>query len=233
MNILNHLAIIMDGNGRWAKAQGKPRSFGHEKGAKVLLDSAVWGKKLGIKTITYYVFSTENWKRSEKEINFLFKLPIKFFDKYFQEFINEGIKVNIIGDRKPLPDKLNKKLDEVIELTKNNDKITVNLALNYGGQDEIVNATKVIAAKVQAGELNVEDINKDNFAQGLYFNEKIDLVIRTSGEFRLSNFLLWQIAYAEVSILDCNWPDFSEQDLVDAYNWYTKRERRFGGVISE
>lgn len=233
MKKLNHLAIIMDGNGRYAKKRNMPRSFGHEKGAKILLESAKWGKQLGINMITYYVFSTENWKRSEKEISFLFKLPILFFDKYFNDFINEGIKVNIIGDRDQLPDKLNKKLDEVVELTKDNDKITVNLAINYGGRREITTAVKKISEEVSVGKIGVSKITEDTIAKYLYLENDVDLVIRTSGEMRISNFLLWQIAYSELYVTDCLWPDFSFEEMNKAVEQFLKRDRRFGGVKDE
>lgn len=230
MKKLKNIAIIMDGNGRWAKNQGKSRSYGHEKGSKILLECAKWAKEHEVESITYYAFSTENWKRSEKEINFLFKLPIRFFDKYFQEFIDEGICVKIIGNRKMLPKKLNDKLDEVENLTKNNTNILVNLAINYGSRDEIIFATKKIAQKLKSDEITLEDINEDLFSKNLYYGNDIDLVIRTGGEYRVSNFLLWQIAYSELYINEKYWPDFNKEDLKTAINWYKNRNRRFGAV---
>lgn len=233
MNKLKHLAIIMDGNGRWAQSRLKPRSFGHEKGAKVLLQCAKWAKAHDIETLTYYAFSSENWKRSEKEVTFLFKLPILFFNKYIKEFINEGIKVTIVGDRTQLPQTLNDKLDEVERLTKDNTKIHVNLAINYGARLEILNAVKQIATNVQNAKLSVDDITVDDITNNLYVPNDVDLLLRTGSEFRVSNFLLWQIAYSELFVSDVLWPDFSQADLDDAINWYYKRERRFGGVLSE
>lgn len=233
MNKLKHLAIIMDGNGRWAKNQGKNRSFGHEKGSKVLLNCAKWAKKHDIKILTYYAFSSENWKRSEKEISFLFKLPIMFFNKYIKEFISEGIKVNIVGDRSQLPNNLNKKLDEVESITKNNTEIIVNLAINYGSRPEILQATKMIAQQVKDHKIEPNEIDINMITNNLYVKEDVDLLIRTGGEFRVSNFLLWQIAYSEIFVTEQLWPDFNEESLNNAINWYNLRERRFGAVKSE
>ena len=221
-NMPKHIAIIMDGNRRWARVQGKPASFGHKAGAKTLENIVRYANKIGLKYITVYAFSTENWKRTEEEVSYL--------DDYSKRADSENIKVKVLGDITALSQGMQKSIINCMERTKNNTGITFNIALNYGGRDEIVRAVKKIAQKVEYKELKVEDINEDMISQNLYTagEPDPDLVIRTSGEIRLSNFLPWQVVYSEFLFVDKNWPDFSEADLDEAIIEYQKRTRKFG-----
>lgn len=231
-NIPTHIGIIMDGNGRWAKRRGLPRSAGHAAGAKTLDHITRCAEKLGVKYVTVYAFSTENWKRPKDEVESLMKLMISYLDDYKRVLGGENIRIRIIGKRDELSDEINKKIDIVEENTKDNDKITLVIAVNYGGREELVNATKKICSDAIQGKISVDDISEDMINDNLYtsFMPDPDLIIRPSGELRLSNFLMWQSAYSEFWFSDICWPDFTEKDLHRAIIDYQNRNRRFGGV---
>lgn len=229
-NLPQHIAIIMDGNRRWAKNKGLPVSLGHKEGAKTLEKIVRYANKIGIKYITVYAFSTENWKRSEEEVSTLMNLMQNYLDDYSKRADSENIRVKIIGSKLGLSEKMIDKIEKCMERTKDNTGITFNIALNYGGRDEIVNAVKDIAQKVKNNELNIEEINEKLISENLYTQNQPDpdLLIRTSGEIRLSNFLPWQLVYSEFIFIEKNWPDFKEKDLDDAIQIYQKRNRKFG-----
>jgi undecaprenyl diphosphate synthase len=229
-NLPKHLAIIMDGNGRWAKQQGMLRAFGHENGTKSVKKTVETCAKLGIENLTLYAFSTENWNRPKLEVTTLMKLLISSLKKELDTLIKNNIKLNSIGNIEKLPKTAQKELNEVIEKTKNNSRMTLTLALSYGSREEIINAVKNIAAKVKNNIISIDSIDDSILNNHLYTRNlpDVDLVIRTSGEHRISNFLLWQIAYAEFYFTDVLWPDFSEEHLYEAIISYQKRERRFG-----
>ena len=227
-----HIGVIMDGNGRWAKKRHLPRSAGHRAGADTFEKIVKYSDSLGIKAITAYAFSTENWNRPKEEVDNLMALLYDYLQMAEEKFAGKNIRLRVIGDRSALSDKINKAIDHAIEITENNTGIILNMALNYGGRDEIVRATKMAIADVQSGKLSIEDINEDYMTAHMYTADcpPVDLIIRPSGEQRLSNFLLWQSAYAELWYSDINWPDFSEKDLDRAILDYQKRDRRFGKV---
>lgn len=227
-----HIAIILDGNGRWAKKRGLPRTAGHQEGAMNVREITKLCANIGIKALTVYAFSTENWKRPDEEVNFLMKLPIKFFNEFAPELVENNIRLKVIGNVEELPIDLQQKVLEISELTKNNTKMTLTIALNYGSQDEIKQAVQAIATEVKNGQLNVEDINEDVIDQHLMTSDlpPLDLMIRTSGELRISNYLLWQLAYAELYFTSIAWPDFKEEQLYEALLDYQKRNRRFGAL---
>ena len=229
-NLPTHIAIIMDGNRRWAKNKGLPVSLGHKEGAKTLEKIVRYAKSIGIKYITVYAFSTENWKRSEEEVSTLMNLILNYLESYSKRANSENIKVNILGSRQGLSEKMVGLIDKCMERTKNNTGITFNIALNYGGRDEIVKAVKNIAQKVKENEINIEDITEQTISDNLYTQNQPDpdLLIRTSGEIRLSNFLPWQLVYTEFVFVEKNWPDFNEKDLDEAIEIYQKRNRKFG-----
>lgn len=227
----NHVAIIMDGNGRWAQKRGLKRTKGHQKGAEVLkrISEYVYDKK--IKVLSVFAFSTENWKRDKEEVDYLMDLFLKAFKDNFDAVKKKGVKVVFSGLKDKLSDKVVKAMEKMSEETKNNNNGVFNICLNYGGQDEIVNASKKISEDVLNGNLSIDDINKDSFGKYL-FNDlpPIDLLIRTSGEYRISNFMLWQMAYAELYFTDVLWPDFDEKEMDKAIEVFNNRDRRFGGV---
>ena len=229
-NLPKHIAIIMDGNRRWAKAKGLPVALGHKEGAKTLEKIVRYAKKIGIKYITVYAFSTENWKRTEEEVSTLMNLMQSYLDDYSKRADSENIKVNILGSRQELSEKMKNLIEKCMERTKNNTGITFNIALNYGGRDEIVKAVKKISQKVKENEINIEDITEQTISDNLYTQNQPDpdLLIRTSGELRLSNFLPWQLVYTEFVFVEKNWPDFNEHDLDEAIEIYQKRNRKFG-----
>ena len=229
-NLPKHIAIIMDGNRRWAKSKNMPVSFGHKEGAKTLEKIVRYANKIGIKYITVYAFSTENWKRTTEEVIALMNLFQSYLDDYSKRADSENIKVKIIGNRQGLSEKMQKSIEKCMERTKDNTGITFNIALNYGGRDEITNAVKHIAEKIQNKEINIEDITEQMISDNLYTANQPDpdLLIRTSGEIRLSNFLPWQLVYTEFLFVDKNWPDFNEKDLDDAIEVYRSRNRKFG-----
>ncbi len=234
MKQCKHLAIIMDGNGRWAKAQGKKRTAGHLVGADNVRTIAIAANEMGIEYLTIYAFSTENWKRSQDEVEYLMKLPSYFFKKYMQEFIDRGFRIRMIGDLDELPKNTKKVLLEAEELSKDNTGLSLNIAMNYGSQREIVQAVNHYASDVLEGKATL-GIDEDGFASYLYTKDfpPVDLMIRTSGEQRISNYLLWQIAYAELIFVQESWPEFTEDVLKRCLEEYTKRDRRFGGVKDE
>ena len=225
-----HLAIIMDGNGRWAKQQGKQRIFGHEKGAKIVREIIQEASQLGIPYLTLYAFSTENWNRPKLEVEALMHLLSRYLQKEVAIMQKNNIRLNAIGDLESLPSKVRKELYKAMEQTKDNTSTTVSLALAYGGQQELLQMTQQLARKVQQGLLTPEQITPQEIQKALYTQEipPVDLLIRTSGECRISNFLLWQIAYAELYFTDVLWPDFTPEQLHKALLNYQNRERRFG-----
>ena len=229
-NLPKHIAIIMDGNRRWAKKRNLPVALGHKEGAKTLEKIVRYANKIGIKYITVYAFSTENWKRTEEEVNSLMTLFQNYLDDYSKRADSENIKVKIIGSRENLSNKMIDKIEKCMERTKNNTGITFNIALNYGGRDEIIKAIKQISKDVKDGKIEIADINEQTVSDNLYTRgmPDPDLLIRTSGELRLSNFLPWQLVYTEFLFIDKNWPDFTEEDLDNAIIEYEKRTRKFG-----
>jgi undecaprenyl diphosphate synthase len=229
-NIPKHIAIIMDGNGRWAKEKGRLRVFGHENGTKSVRTTVECCAELGIKNLTLYAFSTENWNRPKLEVKTLMQLLISSLKKEMNTMQKNSIRLNAIGNLEHLPTRVRKELLHVIDETKNNSQMTLTLALSYGSRDELVNATKQICEKVKNNIISVESIDEPLINQHLYTQNlpDVDLLIRTSGEKRISNFLLWQIAYAELYFTDVYWPDFTNENLYEAIINYQKRERRFG-----
>lgn len=232
---LNHIAFIMDGNGRWAKKRLLPRTAGHKEGCKRIIEILRACQKLGIKAVSLYAFSTENWNRPQKEIDLLFKYLKEFFDNYIDEFLNKNIKIMVSGDPNKLPAETKDIVLKAVELTKNNDAFTFNICLNYGSRQEIVRATKAIAEDYKNDIISLDEINIDTFKNYLYTNglPEIDLLIRTSGEERLSNFLLYQLAYSEFIFTKTYWPDFKEKDLIECLKQFEQRDRRFGKIIED
>ena len=222
MNQLNHIAFIMDGNGRWGRKKNKGRNYGHIKGVDTVKKVVRSSIKLKIPAITFYVFSSENWKRPKSEINFLFKLIKKYFSKEIQSVISQGIKINIIGDVNKLTPDLKKVLKKTMYLTKKNSKILVNLAINYGSRNEIINAVKKASKKI-----TIKSFQKNLFTNNI---PDPDILIRTGGHKRLSNFMLWQLAYAELFFLKKLWPDFNEKDLKSIIKKFKNTKRNFGAL---
>ena len=229
-NMPRHIGIIMDGNRRWAKAQGKPVSFGHKEGAKTLEKIVRYANKIGLEYITVYAFSTENWKRAEEEVKALMMLLQNYLDDYAKRADTENIRVKILGDISALSSGMQKSIENCMERTKNNTGVTFNIALNYGGRDELVKAMKQIASQIKENKLQIEDITEQLISDNLYTKgePEPDLIIRTSGEKRLSGFLTWQSVYSEILVIDKNWPEFEEKDLDEAIIEYQKRTRKFG-----
>lgn len=225
-----HLAIIMDGNGRWAKKRGFLRTIGHENGTKTVKRTITKCVELGIKYLTLYAFSTENWNRPKLEVDMLMDLLVRSLKKELPTFIENGIALNVIGDLELLPKKAKESLKDVIEKTKENSQMTLTLALSYGSRQELIQAIKEIAIKVKNNLISEDNIDELIINEHLYTHNMpdVDLLIRTSGEQRISNFMLWQIAYAELYFTEVLWPDFSEDDLYQALLSYQNRERRFG-----
>lgn len=231
LKIPNHIGIIVDGNGRWAKERGKIRSLGHKAGFERLEEIIKYAASKGIKYISLFVFSTENFKRSKEEVDYLMNLFTHNFRKMVKKFNKENMKVVFSGRREPLEDRVYNGMQEMTELTKNNTGMVVNFCLNYGGHAEIIDATKKIALEVKDGKLNIEDINDDVFSKYLYHDlPQLDFLIRTSGELRVSNFMLWQMAYAEMYFPSTYFPDFDCNCFDDAILAYNKRDRRFGSI---
>lgn len=229
-NLPKHLAIIMDGNGRWAKQKGFLRAFGHENGTKSVRTVVETSAKLGIENLTLYAFSTENWNRPKLEVDLLMELLINSLKNELKTLQENDIRLNSIGNIDLLPKSARKKLQEVIEYTKSNSRMVLTLALSYGSREELINAVKNISDKVKNNIISIDNIDESIINQHLYTRDlpEVDLLIRTSGEHRISNFLLWQIAYSELYFTDVLWPDFKENDLYEAIISYQKRERRFG-----
>ncbi len=229
-NMPKHIGIIMDGNRRWAKEKGKPVSYGHKEGAKTLEKIVRYANKIGLDYITVYAFSTENWKRAEEEVKSLMILLQNYLDDYAKRADTENIRVKILGDISLLSRGMQKSIQNCMERTKNNTGVTFNIALNYGGRDELIRATRKIAELAKNNEIQLEDISEETIQDNLYTKGQpdLDLLIRTSGEKRLSGFLPWQSTYAEILFIDKNWPDFEEKDLEEAIIEYQKRTRKFG-----
>ena len=229
-NMPKHIAIIMDGNRRWARSKNLDVKFGHKEGAKTLEKIVRYANSIGIKYITVYAFSTENWKRSKEEVGALMLLLQSYIDNFRKKADTENIKINILGSREELSKSLQKSIEETEEKTKNNTGIVFNIAFNYGGRNEIVNAVKNIAKDIKENKIDIEDINEELISNNLYTKNMPDpdLLIRTSGEIRTSNFLPWQLVYSEFVFVSKNWPDFSEEDLLEAIEEYQRRNRKFG-----
>lgn len=231
-NIPKHIAIIMDGNGRWAKKRNLPRTFGHKAGVETVRKILVEARKLGVKYLTLYAFSTENWKRPKDEVGALMKLFIQSLQQEVDELDKNGVAIKFIGDISKLPKDCISAIDKAVNRTKDNNVITLNIALNYGGRDEITRTFKILASKAVNGSISLEDINEEMIAAHLDTARMPDpdIIIRPSGEQRLSNFLLWQCAYSEFWMSNILWPDFTEKDLRKAIYDYQNRDRRYGGV---
>ena len=236
LKIPKHIGLIMDGNGRWAKKRMQPRVFGHKAGMETLQDVTMKAKDMGVKVLTVYAFSTENWARPEKEVSFIMNLPVEFYERYVPELHRNGVKIQMIGEVNRLPEATLVALRKAEDLTRNNKDLILNFALNYGGRNEIVQAFRAISQQVLDAKLNPNDINEEMIADYLYTSNlpsdlrDPDLIIRTSGEIRLSNFLPWQAAYSELYFTDVLWPDFEGPEFEKAIKEYSRRNRRFGGV---
>lgn len=233
-NIPRHIAIIMDGNGRWAKKRGLPRAAGHKTGVSSVKEIVESCARLGVEYLTLYTFSTENWKRPKDEVSTLMRLMVKSLQTETDALHSNNIKLNTIGDKNQLPDIVRKELEDAVEKTKNNSKMTLNLALSYSGRWELIEAFKHISKQCIEGDISPEDINEELISGHLTTAgmPDPDLVIRSGGEYRISNFLLWQIAYSEIYVSDVLWPEFRTPQLLDAISNFQKRERRFG-LVSE
>ncbi|MCG9639003.1 isoprenyl transferase [Vibrio sp. Isolate34] len=225
-----HIAIIMDGNGRWAKAQGKPRVFGHKNGVQAVRKTISSAARLGIKAVTLFAFSSENWRRPEEEVGILMELFISVLSSEVKKLHKNNLQLRVIGDKSRFNDRLQKKIEEAEALTSTNTGMVINIAANYGGKWDIQQAMISIAQQVKSGDINVDDIDEAMITQHLTMADipEVDLLIRTSGECRISNFMLWQLAYAEMYFTEQFWPDFNEDSLVEAVTWFVNRERRFG-----
>ena len=235
MNIPQHIAIILDGNGRWAKKKGMPRNYGHAQGSKNVERICEEAYKLGVKYLTVYAFSTENWKRPKEEVNALMNLLRNYMKTCLQTADKNRMKVRVLGDKTALDEDIRKRIEELQEATKENDGLCFQIALNYGSRDEMVRAIRHLCKDCVDGDIQPEQINETLFEQ--YLDTcgipDPDLLIRTSGEQRLSNYLLWQLAYSEFYFTDVLWPDFTKEELVKAIEYYNGRDRRFGGVQEE
>ena len=233
MPVPEHIAIIMDGNGRWAKKRALPRIAGHHEGMKVVRKMTMLANKLGIKTLTLYAFSTENWKRPKNEVDYLMKLPEEFLGTFLPELIEENVQVRMMGYKDQLPEHTLNAVEKAIEDTKNNNGLVLNFALNYGSRAEILDAVKQVLNDCNKWNTEGNRIRRESLF--LLFNDRKfadpDLLIRTSGEIRLSNFMLWQLAYSEFWFTDVLWPDFSEKHLLEAIEAFQNRQRRFGGEM--
>jgi undecaprenyl diphosphate synthase len=227
-----HIAIIPDGNGRWANKRGMPRTYGHKEGSNTLRTTVEYLDEIGIKYLTVYAFSTENWKRPQNEVEYLMNLIQEFLQDAKKNLMGKNVQINIIGNILRLPKVLQEEILKVVEMTHQNSGLVLNIALNYGGRDEIVNAVQRIAKDVKNKMINIDDINEEKISEMLYTNKvpDPDLLIRTGGEKRISNFLLWQLAYTEIWYSDVLWPDLKKRDLLEAIYNYQNRERRYGGI---
>lgn len=234
-NLPKHIAIIMDGNRRWAKARGLTTKDGHKAGSKNLDNIATFCNEIGIKYLTVYAFSTENWKRTQEEVSALMFILKANLDSMLRKLDLKNIKIRVIGEKENIPPDIQKKIDKLVEKTKNNTGLVLNIAFNYGGRAELVHSTKVIAEKVKSGEIDIEDINEKLISDSIYTADQPDpdLMIRTSHELRTSNFLPWQLTYSEFYFPDKHWPEFDREDLIEAIKIYQKRNRRFGGRPDE
>ena len=235
MNIPQHVAIILDGNGRWAKSKGMPRNYGHAQGSKNVEKICEEAWRMGIKYLTVYAFSTENWNRPKEEVNALMKLLRNYMKTCLKTAAKNDMKVRVIGDITKLDEDIQKRILELEEATKNNGGLNFQIAINYGSRDEITRAVRTLAEDVKEGKLMPEEVNEACIERYLDTHDipDPDLLIRTSGEQRLSNYLLWQLAYTEFYFTDVPWPDFSKQELEKAIEQYNRRDRRYGGVKKE
>lgn len=233
--IPSHVAIILDGNGRWAKRQGRERIYGHRAGAANVKAIVRAAGQMGIQTLTLYAFSTENWKRPHMEVRFLMHLFRTYLLEQLRELVEDNVQVHIVGDMSRLSESLRKEIATCEAETAKNDGLVLNVAINYGGRLELTEAVKQIAHKVAKGQLSVENIGEETIQQHLYPSDSgnVDLLIRTGGEFRISNFLLWQLSYSELYFTPVLWPDFTVSELEKAIAWYGNRDRRFGGLTPE
>lgn len=231
-NLPKHIGVIMDGNGRWAKKRHLPRSAGHSAGADTLKKIVTECNKMGIKYITVYAFSTENWKRPKEEVNYLMKLLLDYLKDAEKTLAGENVVIRAIGSRKELSKEIQEQIIKTEKFTSKNTGIIMNIALNYGGREEIINAVKAISKDIKDEKINIDDIDEKMFSNYLYTKDQpdVDLLIRTSGEQRLSNFLLWQNSYSEMWFTNVLWPDFSKKDLHKAIYDFQNRGRRFGGI---
>ena len=236
LEVPKHIGIIMDGNGRWAKKRMQPRVFGHKAGMEALQEVTIAAKEMGVQALTVYAFSTENWTRPQQEVSFIMNLPVEFYDRFVPELHRNNVKIQMIGEVSRLPKETLEALEKAEALTRSNTGLILNFALNYGGRAELTQAVKQIAQEVLDAHINPGDISEETIANYLYTSSlpkdlrDPDLIIRTSGELRLSNFLPWQAAYSELYFTDVMWPDFGEKALQDAIVEYSHRHRRFGGV---
>ena len=231
VSVPSHIAIIMDGNGRWAQNKGLKRTKGHEKGTKVLKEISEYVYDKNVKVLSVFAFSTENWKRDKEEVDYLMNLFLTAFKQNFEQLKNKGVRVIFSGLKDKLSNKVLNAMDKMVNDTKNNTKGIFNICINYGGQDELVEATKKVNNDIISGKLKVEDLNKEILYKYM-FNDlpPIDLMIRTSGEYRISNFMLYQLAYAELYFTDVLWPDFNKNELLLAIKDFQSRKRRFGAI---
>lgn len=227
-----HVAIILDGNGRWAERQGRERTFGHQAGADNVKTIVREAGHMGIERLTIYAFSTENWKRPQPEVDFLMELFKDYLLRQLRDLMQDGVQLHVVGERSRLSEGLRKEIEACEADTRNNTGLVLNVAINYGGRDEIVRAARLLAEDVQAGRLAPVDITEDALQRRLYESDAadVDLLIRTGGESRISNFLLWQISYSELYFTPVLWPDFTVEELHRAVDWFCHRDRRFGGL---
>lgn len=227
-----HIAIILDGNGRWAERQGRERTFGHQAGADNVKTIVREAGHMGIERLTIYAFSTENWKRPQPEVDFLMELFKDYLLRQLRDLMQDGVQLHVVGERSRLSEGLRKEIEACEADTRNNTGLVLNVAINYGGRDEIVRAARLLAEDVQAGRLAPADITEDALQRRLYESDAadVDLLIRTGGESRISNFLLWQISYSELYFTPVLWPDFTVEELHRAVDWFCHRDRRFGGL---
>lgn len=234
-NIPNHIAIILDGNGRWAKERLLPRFLGHREGARNIIRVARICDEMGVKALTCFCFSTENWSRPESEVNYIMSRPIRYFKRYKEDLFKTNFKIQILGRKGVIPNDLREIFDEIEEKTKNNTGLILSLCVDYGSYEEITSATKNICQMVVDGKIKIDDITPNLIEDNLYTKglPKLDLLIRTSGEERISNFLLWQLAYAELYFTKTYWPAFGKKELEEAIISYNSRNRRFGGLKEE
>lgn len=235
LSIPGHVAVILDGNGRWAKKRHMPRTYGHKVGSQVVEDMLSVVDDLGVKYFTVYAFSTENWKRSTEEVSTLMGILRTYLKDCVKKSMKNNVRCRVIGRREELSDDIVDSIINLEEKTKNNTGLNFTIAINYGGRDEITRAVKKIAAKVKSGEISCDDITEETISDHLDTWElpDPDLLIRSSGEQRLSNYLPWQLAYTEFYFTDTLWPDFNREEMIKAFEWYNKRERRFGGVVED
>ncbi|MDD2510031.1 MAG: isoprenyl transferase [Syntrophomonas sp.] len=231
-NLPQHIAIIMDGNGRWASKRLMPRTMGHRAGMSSLKEVVRACSDVGVSTLTVFAFSTENWKRPLPEVDYLMKLLVEYLHRELDELHANAVRINVLGDYNSLPQQCRQEITEALQITQHNKGLKFNIALNYGSRAEIIAAVKKLASKLLTGEISAEDISEESFAACLTTVglPDPDLLIRTAGEMRISNFLLWQIAYTELWVTDCLWPDFSREHLMQAIWDFQHRERRFGGI---